>query len=99
MELSTHGKSASRITAAEAAGLVKAGDWVDYGAVLSQPHAFGRALANRKAELRNVKIRACLSMRPRAVLEADPQREHFHWYNWHFGAYDRRKHDAGLCHY
>ena len=28
MELSTHGKSARRITAAEAAGLVKSGDWV-----------------------------------------------------------------------
>ena len=99
MELSTHGRLARRITAAEAAGLVKSGDWVDYGAVLAQPDAFDRALANRKAELRNVKIRACLSMRPRAVLEADPQREHFHWYNWHFGGYDRKKHDAGICHY
>jgi len=99
MEPSTHEKSARRITPAEAAGLVKSGDWVDYGAVLSQPDAFDRALADRKAELRDVKIRACLSMRPRAVLEADPQREHFQWYNWHFGGYDRKKHDAGLCHY
>jgi acyl-CoA hydrolase len=33
------------------------------------------------------------------VLEADPQREHFEWYNWHFGGYDRKKHDAGICHY
>src|SRR5450755_1003831 len=99
MELSTHGKSARRITAAEAAGLVKSGDWVDYGAVLAQPDVFDHALAARKAELRDVKIRACLSTRPRAVLEADPQREHFQWYNWHFGVYDRKKHDAGLCHY
>jgi acyl-CoA hydrolase len=99
MELSTHGKSARRITAAEAAGLVKSGDWVDYGASLSQPDVFDHALAARLAELRDVKIRTCLSLRPRAVLEADPQREHFHWYSWHFGAYDRRKHDAGLCHY
>jgi acyl-CoA hydrolase len=99
MGRSTHGRSARRITAAEAAALVKSGDWVDYGAVLSQPDAFDRALAARKAELRDVKIRACLSTRPRAVLEADPQREHFHWYNWHFGGYDRKQHDAGLCHY
>src|SRR3984893_16338608 len=99
MALSTHGKSARRITAAEAAGLVKSGDWVDYGAVLGQPDVFDGALAARKAELRDVKIRACISTRPRAVLEADPQREHFHWYNWHFGGYDRKKHDAGLCHY
>ncbi len=99
MERSAQGKTARRITAAEAAALVKSGDWVDYGAVLAQPDAFDRALAARKPELRDVKIRACLSTRPRAVLESDPQREHFQWYNWHFGGYDRKKHDAGLCHY
>jgi acyl-CoA hydrolase len=99
MELSMHRGSACRITAAEAAGLVKSGDWVDYGAVLAQPDVFDVALAARKAELRDVKIRGCISTRPRAVLEADPQREHFQWYNWHFGGYDRKKHDAGLCHY
>ena len=99
MGRSTHGRSARRITAAEAAALVKSGDWVEYGAVLAQPDVFDRALAARKAQLRDVKIRACLSTRPRAVLEADPQREHFHWYNWHFGGYDRKQHDAGLCHY
>ncbi|MGP0056283.1 MAG: acetyl-CoA hydrolase/transferase family protein [Xanthobacteraceae bacterium] len=99
MTKSMHGKTARRITAAEAAGLVKSGDWVDYGAVLGQPDVFDRALADRKSELRDVKFRACLSLRPRAVLEADPGREHFQWYNWHFGGYDRNKHDAGLCHY
>ncbi len=93
------GKSARRITAAEAAGLVKSGDWVDYGAVLAQPDTFDRALADRKAELRDVNIRSCLSMRSRAVLEIDPLREHFNWYSWHFGGYDRKMHDAGLCHY
>jgi acyl-CoA hydrolase len=99
MEPTKQRKSARRITPAEAAGLVNSGDWVDYGAVIAQPDVFDRALADRKAELRNVKIRACLSMRPRAVLEADPQREHFQWYNWHFGGYDRKMHDVGLCHY
>jgi acyl-CoA hydrolase len=99
MKRSTHGRQARRITAAEAAGLVKSGDWVDYGAVLAQPDVFDRALAERKAELRGVKIRSCISTRPRAVLEVDPQREHFQWYSWHFSGYDRRQHDAGLCHY
>jgi len=99
MARSTHERGARRITAAEAAGLVKSGDWVEYGAVLAQPDVFDRALAARKAELRDVKIRSCLSTRPRAVLEVDPQREHFQWYSWHFSAYDRKQHDAGLCHY
>jgi hypothetical protein len=33
------------------------------------------------------------------VLEAGPKREHFQWFSWHFGGHDRKKHDAGLCHY
>lgn len=99
MEKSTQGRLARPITAADAAALVKSGDWVDYGAVLAQPDVFDGALAARKSDLRDVRIRACLSTRPRAVLEADPQREHFHWYNWHFSGYDRSKHDSRLCHY
>jgi acyl-CoA hydrolase len=99
MQSSTQRRAALRVSAADAANLVKSGDWVDYGALLAQPDVFDRALAARKLELRDVKIRACLSTRTRAVLEADPQREHFQWYNWHFGGYDRKKHDAGLCHY
>jgi acyl-CoA hydrolase len=99
MEHSAHGNSAGRISAAEAANLVKSGDWVDYGAVLAQPEVFDRALAARKSELSDVKIRTCIAMRPQATLEVDPQREHFHGYSWHFGGYDREKHDVGLCHY
>ena len=32
-------------------------------------------------------------------LEADPEGRHFQWFSWHFSAYDRRKHDAGISHY
>ncbi len=90
---------ARRITADQAAAFVRSGMWIDYGAVLCQPDVFDTALAARISELRNVKIRACLSTRPRAVLEADPEGAHFHWINLHFSAYDRRKHDAGIANY
>ena len=90
---------ARRVSAEEAARLVKSGDWVEYFSTFSQPDAFDHALAARKAELRDVKIRAGLSVRPRAVLEADPEGAHFQWLNWHFSAYDRRMHDAGISHY
>jgi acyl-CoA hydrolase len=99
MTLTTRSKQARRISAGEAAGLVRSGDWVEYGTTLCQPDVFDQALAERKAELHDVKIRACLSLRPRAVLEIDPQREHFHWFNWHFGGYDRKMGDAGLANY
>ena len=51
MQRSVDKKQARRITAAEAAKLVKSGDWVDYGASHGQPDAFDTALAARKAEL------------------------------------------------
>src|SRR5258708_38664743 len=72
------------ITAAEAAGLVHSGDWIDCGISLCQPDVFDKAFAARKAELRNVNIRSCISMKPRAVLESDPEGEHFFWFSWHF---------------
>ena len=93
------GKGATRVTAAEAAALVRSGMWLDYGTTLVQPDTFDTALAARKDELRNVKIRSCLTMRPRAVLEQDPEGEHFFWFSLHFSGYDRRQHDAGRANY
>jgi hypothetical protein len=92
-------RTARQISADAAAGLVRSGDWIDYGAALAQPDAFDRPLAARFGEIRNVGIRGCLSMRPRAVIEADPAREHFSFYNWHLGGYDRKHGDVGLQDY
>ena len=72
---------------------------VDYGGAIGQPDLFDQALARRKAELRNVKIRAVATFAPRAVLEADPTGEAFLWFNWHFSAYDRAKNVEGRCNY
>jgi acyl-CoA hydrolase len=90
---------ARQVTAAEAAALVRAGMWLDLGGVNSQPEAFDQALAARLGELTDVKIRSCLSIRPLAFAEADPDGRVFHGYNWHFSGYDRIKHDAGRCVY
>ena len=97
---SHHGdKLAEHVSADQAALLVQSGDWVDYGVSLSQPDVFDIALAARKSELRDIKFRSCISVKPRAVLEADPDGEHFVWFSWHFSGYDRKMHDAGICHY
>jgi acyl-CoA hydrolase len=93
------GKQAKEVSAQAAAELVKSGDWVDYGFALGQPDLFDQALGARAAQLTRVKIRAALTVRPRAVLDADPSGEHFLWFNWHFSGYDRRAHDAGRCNY
>lgn len=92
-------RQARHISAEEAARLVKSGDWIDYGMTVLQPDVFDKALAARRDELRQVKFRSCISVKPRAVLECDPNGEHFHWFSWHFSGYDRAKHDAGIGHY
>ena len=79
--------------------MVQSGMWIDYGAVLCQPDAFDTALALRRDELHRVKIRSCLSARPRAVLAADPDGTRFFWFSTHFSGHDRKMHDAGIAHY
>lgn len=89
----------AKICAEAAAAHVRSGDWVDYGFGLGQPDLFDRALATRVGELRGVGIRSAGSLRPRAVVEADPTGESFRFYSWHFLGWDRKQHDAGLCDY
>ena len=91
--------SAQEISPAAAADMVQSGMWLDFGVSLGQPDVFDTALAARVADLADVKVRLCFSLRPRAFIEADPAREHFQAFNWHFSGYDRAKGDAGLVHY
>jgi len=90
---------AQTISAERAAGFVKSGMWLDYGVSLCQPDVFDKALGARIGELTNVKIRNCLTMKPRAVLEADPHGDHVFWFSLHLSGYDRKKHDDGRCNY
>jgi acyl-CoA hydrolase len=92
-------KQARKVTGDEAAALVRPGDWIDYGTCLSQPDVFDAALARRAGDLRGVKFRSCISVRPRAVVEADPEGRAFTWFSWHFSGWDRAAHDRGLAHY
>jgi len=73
--------------------------WLDYGAALCQPDVFDRALGARVHELSNLKVRLCLTMRPRAVLEADAEGHHVFAVSLHHSSYDRKKHDERRCNY
>lgn len=99
MPAQSYGKSAKHVSAEAAAGLVQSGMWLDYGFGICQPDVFDAALAARVSELRSVKVRSCITMRPRAFHVADPTGESILSLNWHFGGYDRRQHDAGRCNY
>lgn len=85
------------ISAEEAAALVKPGDWVDYGFGLGQTDLFDQALAARVRELRDVKVRGTLALKPRAAVEADPETRHLEYFSWYFSGLERKMHDRGLC--
>ncbi|MBR6403620.1 MAG: butyryl-CoA:acetate CoA-transferase [Eubacterium sp.] len=86
-------------TPEEAASVVKSGDWVDYTSTLGMPVLLDRALAARKDELSDVKIRGNLIAGPIEVAECDPTQEHFVYHSWHCSSYERKLCDRGLCYY
>ena len=79
----------------EAVKLVRSGDWVDYGSNNSMPWLLDQALSQRKDELKSVKVRGNLLPGPIAVVECDPEQEHFVYSTWHCGAYERKLCAAG----
>jgi acyl-CoA hydrolase len=85
------------ISAEEAAGLVKSGMWIDYGAICGFPSLIDEKLAGRAKELKGVKIRAehSHSIIPRI----DPQQEHFIHNSWFLGKVEREYHKNGACSY
>ena len=98
MDYVTEYKSKLR-TPEEAVKVVKSGDWIDYLTNLAFPELLDAALAKRKDELTDVKIRGNLVMKPLRTVEADPDREHFIYNSWHCSAYERSLCDKGLCNY
>ena len=86
-------------TPEQAVQAVESGDWVDYGTNVCFPSLLDEALAKRKEELFDVKIRGNLCFGPIQVAEADPTREHFCYNSWHCSAYERQLADRGLCNY
>ena len=86
-------------TPEEAVRAVKDGDWVDYTSNLGFPPLLDAALAARRDELHDVKIRGNLIFGPIKVAECDPSQEHFCYNSWHFSGYERKLADRGLCYF
>ncbi len=88
---------AKKRTPEEAVRVIHSGDWVDYTTNLGFPVLLDAALAKRRDELRDVKIRGNLIFGPIRTVECDPKREHFIYNSWHCSAYERKLSDEGLC--
>ncbi len=77
-------------TAAQAVKAVKSGDWVDYGWCTNHPVILDKALAERKDELKDVKVRGGVTMWMPEIAKADDAGEHFTWNSWHCSGIDRK---------
>lgn len=86
-------------TPEEAVKLVKDGDWIDYSNGVGFPYLLDYALAKRKGELKDVKVRGCLALRPVQIVEQDREQESFTYHSWHCSGYERKLCDEGLCYY
>jgi len=86
-------------TPEQAVQAVKSGDWVDYTTALGFPILLDAALAKRRDELTDVKIRGNLIFGPIQTVECDPTREHFFYNSWHCSGYERKLCDKGLCNF
>jgi len=78
------------VTADEAVKVVQSGDWVEYAFGVACANEVDAALARRKDELKDVKIRCDIGPYPHYTLEADPTGEHFIWNSWHVAGHDKK---------
>ncbi len=77
-------------TPEKAVKIVNSGDWVDYGWCTNHPVALDRALAARKDELTDVKVRGGVTMWMPEIAKADDAGDHFTWNSWHCSGVDRK---------
>ena len=86
-------------TPEDAAKLVKSGDWVEYGNGTTFAVECDKALAKRRDELFDVKLRGQIVYGPIEVVECDPTGEHFCYNAWHCSGYERKLLDQGRAYF
>jgi butyryl-CoA:acetate CoA-transferase len=86
------------VTPEEAVKRVKSGDWVEYGQFATGVVELDKALAKRKDELWDVKIRSSVRVAGiPEVVKADPTAKHFVYHSCFMSKTDRDLHARGLC--
>lgn len=87
------------VSADEAVKIIKSGDWVDYGWCTGTPDALDKALAKRTDELKDVKLRGGILLKPLAVFKREDAGEHFCWNSWHMSGIERKYISRGFAYY
>lgn len=86
-------------TAAEAAKVVKSGDWIDYGWTATTPVAFDREMAKRVPELHDLKFRGGILMWEPEIFKVENAVEHLTWNSWHMSGIERKAVAKGFSFY
>jgi len=86
-------------TAEQVAGMVKSGDWIDYGWCTCTSRYVDEALAKRAEELHDVNFYGGILMRPLAISQVPNAKDHFTWNSWHMTGVDRKMIDLGMAYY
>ena len=90
----------SKLTsAADAAKVVKSGDWVDYGWTTTTPVAVDAELAKRITELTDVKFRGGILMWTPEIFKIENPVDHLCWNSWHMGGIERKAVSQGFSFY
>jgi butyryl-CoA:acetate CoA-transferase len=86
-------------TAEQVAGLIQSGDRIFFGEFMLGPESIDEALARRTRELSDILVDGLCILKVPKFIEADRNREHFIFNDWHFSAVSRKLYKEGLCSY
>ena len=70
-----------------------------FGWCTGTPDALDKALAKRTDELKDVKLRGGILLKPLAVFEREDAGEHFCWNSWHMSGIERKYISRGFAYY
>ena len=87
------------VSAAEAAKVVKSGDWVDYGWTVTTPVAVDAEIAKRLPTLENVNFRGGILMWEPEIFKIDDPAAHMTWNSWHMSGIERKAIAKGFSFY
>ena len=87
------------VSAAQAAAVVKSGDWVDYSWTATTPRAVDKELAKRLPDLYDVNFYGGILMHEPAIFQIEDPAAHMTWNSWHMGGIERKACEKGFAFY
>ena len=78
------------VSAADAAAVVKSGDWVDYAWTATTPRAVDKELAKRLPDLYDVNFYGGILMHEPEIFKIEDPAAHMTWNSWHMGGIERK---------